>query len=72
MAGREAWRNVPGDRFNFVYRVLRSCRALRQPTPHGIYRHIRRIACSYARGRAYRAAIDRAIRARRMASPSAK
>src|SRR5262249_44087615 len=55
-----------------LHRVLHSHGALRQPTPHGIFRHIHNVTFHHSHCDANRAEINRAIRTRRMASPAAE
>src|SRR5262249_31150787 len=64
--------NDGGARCYNLHRVLHSHGALRQPTPHGIFRHIHNVTFHHSHCDANRAEINRAIRTRRMASPAAE
>src|SRR5262249_60903875 len=61
-----------GARCYNLHRVLHSHGALRQPTPHGIFRHIHNVTFHHSHCDANRAETNRAIRTRRIASPPAE
>ena len=60
-----------GRRYN-LYPILHSNRTLRQPTPDGVFWHVYNVTFSHSHCDVNRAEINRAIRARRMASPLAE